>query len=77
MLDPAQFHRLPALIEEGNADAVIFTENADLGKLAQSANIPVQRTLETGGPAVDPDDLEEERSPRAKPSIRKSQSAIE
>jgi len=76
LLDPAQFHRLPALLAERNADAAIFTENAALIALAQSANIPVQSSLEQGVTAEDLSDLEEESRPRRRFAIRKSQSAI-
>jgi predicted PurR-regulated permease PerM len=73
LLDPAQFHRLPALLGERNSDAAIFTENAGLTELAQNANIPVQSTLEQGAPTEDFPDLEEESRPPRRASVRKSQ----
>jgi hypothetical protein len=76
MLDPAQFHRLPALIRESDSDAAIFTENPTLKSLAASANIPVQNNLDTGGSTVEMLDIEENK-PARKSAIRKPKSATE
>lgn len=69
LLEPAQFHRLPALLAESNADASIFTENADLIELAGSVGIPTQSTLDTNDVLADGLDFAEERS-RARLGVR-------
>jgi predicted PurR-regulated permease PerM len=75
LLDIAQFHRLPALLQERNADAAIFTKNIELIALAQSANIPVQSSLEQATAAEELPELEEENRVQRRSAIRKSQSA--
>jgi predicted PurR-regulated permease PerM len=65
LLDPAQFHRLPTLLAESNADAAIATENAELTKLAQDANISVQKEPESAGATLVPADLDDELNPRS------------
>jgi len=59
LLDAEQFPRLPAMLAESNADAAILTENAELTKLVQDANIPIQAEPEPVGTSLDPSDLEE------------------
>jgi hypothetical protein len=68
MLDPAQFHRLPALITEQSVDAAILTQNADLIRLAGEANIPTEDKLEPPLSPLDPSDLDEAPGQRGRKS---------
>jgi predicted PurR-regulated permease PerM len=63
LLDPAQFRLLPVLLAESNADTAIFTENEELIRLVEAANIPVQDTLDLGATSLQPPDMEEEHRP--------------
>lgn len=42
LLNPAQFHRLPALLEETHSKAILVTTNGALVKLAEEAGIAVE-----------------------------------
>jgi predicted PurR-regulated permease PerM len=74
MFESMQFHRLPALLSETNADGAIFTESEALIELAKSAGIQTQSTLEPGGKLLDPSDLTEEHKPRKRRAASTQQS---
>lgn len=63
LLDPAQFHRLPALLSEARSDAVILTSDPELKKLAAGAGVATESRVEQEtAPQVEP--LFEEREMR-------------
>lgn len=62
LLDRAQFHRLPALLAESRANAVLITSNDALRKLAEEAGIATEaRDDLQGAPPPEPDFEESER----------------
>jgi predicted PurR-regulated permease PerM len=60
MLDPAQFHRLPALVQESAADALLLTTNEALAALAAEAGMAVTAGPATEAPATVPEPPVEE-----------------
>ncbi|MFL5733814.1 MAG: AI-2E family transporter [Chloroflexia bacterium] len=59
LLDPVQFHRLKALFEESQADAVLLTSDPPLVKLAQEAGIATEREPAWSGVRAPEPDYEE------------------
>ncbi len=60
LLEPTEFHRLQALLDESRADAVLLTSHPELIKLAENAGIPTEMKPEMAVVAPPPD-FEEDR----------------
>lgn len=54
LLDPAQFPRLVALLNESNCDAVMATPDADLSRISEEAGIPTRETTTSNPSWADP-----------------------
>ncbi len=61
MLDPYEFHRFQALLDEAHADAILLTSNPELIALADQAGIPTEMKPELTRVNAPAPDFEEER----------------